>query len=131
MFAKDRTRVARLPTVWGGRRARAAPPPAVALVVEVQPQPSLQVAKLTAQTRGFDEAAPLPRREGEHNNAPAVAGDEVTAERSIDVVAETAARLVLQHRLADQAQMPSHREPDSRQAQLHQLALTCEPPVSL
>src|SRR6266851_709239 len=27
MFAKDRTRVARLPTMWGGRRARAASPP--------------------------------------------------------------------------------------------------------
>src|SRR5712691_3377311 len=108
-----------------------APSPAIAFVVEVEAEPCLDVAKLSAHARRLDEAAPLPRREGEHDHAPAVARDEVATEGAIHVVAETAARLVLQYRLADQTEMPRHREPDIGEAELDQLALAGQAAVSL
>src|SRR5712691_3769222 len=77
------------------------PSPPVAFVVEVQAEPCLHVAKLSAHASRLDEAAPLPRREGEHHHAAPVAGHEVATERAKHVVSETAARLVLQYRLAD------------------------------
>src|SRR5712691_13148741 len=57
--------------------------PAIALVVEVQAESCLHVAKLSTHARRLDEAAPLPRREGEHDDAPAVAGHEVATERAV------------------------------------------------
>src|SRR5713226_876789 len=85
------------------------PPPSISLVDEVQPEATLQVAKLSTQPRGLDEAAPLPRRERERNHPTLVAGDEIAAERPVNVVAETAARLILENRLADEAQVAGNR----------------------
>src|SRR2546428_4338917 len=99
-----------------------APAPAVALIVEVQAEAGLEVAELAAHACGFGERAPLARGEREHHHAPAVAGDEIATERPVHMVAETSARLVLQHRLADEAEVTRDREPDIRKAELDQLA---------
>src|SRR5207248_2528669 len=105
------------------------PAPPIALVVEVEPEARFEISKLAAEPGRLDQASPLPWGEREDHHPPAVPRHEVAAERPENVVAETPARLGLEHSLTDESQVPRHREADVREAELDKLTFTGEAAV--
>src|SRR5207253_4558097 len=60
-----------------------------------------------------------------------IARDEIAAESSINVIAETSARRLFDDGLADEAEVPGHGKTDIREAELDELAVACEAAVAL
>ncbi len=110
---------------------RLAVDPAIRLIAKIRARARLHRSEFASEPGGFAQARPLPRGQRQHHHPAAVACAEVPAKRAVHIVAEPAARLRLEDRLADQAQVTGQRESDVRQAQLDQLPFAMQPAVAL